>query len=138
MQPEDAAKTALFERIVTPHVPAAWNLARWLVRNAHDAEDIVQEADLRAFRSIDDYRGGDAKSWFLAIVRNLCHSRIRQQRASRTNVTLDPRSEMIASNSTSALDQLEQSSEAQSLRCAIEQLPDEYREALVLRQFEGL
>ena len=81
------AKAALFERIVTPHVPAAWNLARWLLRDSHDAEDVLQEAYLRAFRFLDSFRGGDARSWLLTIVRNLCHDTIRQRRDPRITLT---------------------------------------------------
>src|SRR5438445_10752481 len=116
MELDDRAKAALFERIVIPHAPAAWNLARWLVRDPHDAEDILQEANLRAFRSLDNYRGGEPRSWFLAIVRNLCHDRIRQNRAGRMTVALDEQAELVESESMPPLEQLEQNADAQQLR----------------------
>jgi RNA polymerase sigma-70 factor (ECF subfamily) len=68
-----------FERMVIPHLNAAYNLARWLTRNDHDAQDAVQEAYLRAARSFDRYRGGDPRSWMLTIVRNACYTSLRQK-----------------------------------------------------------
>jgi RNA polymerase sigma-70 factor (ECF subfamily) len=131
-------KAALFERIVTPHLPAAWNLARWLVRDAHDAEDVLQETCLRAFRALEDYRGGEAKSWLLAIVRNLCHDCIRRHRSGKA-ISVEPEQlETIESESMPPLEQLEKSSDAQHLRRAIERLPVDYRETLIMREFEGL
>src|ERR1700694_4773329 len=65
-------KLELFEEIILPHLNSAYNLARWLTRNEHDAQDVVQEAYLRAFRFFDSYKGGDGKSWLLEIVRNTC------------------------------------------------------------------
>ncbi len=138
MDLDDPSKAARFEQIVTPHVPAAWNLARWLVRDPNDAEDVLQEAHLRAFRFLDSYRGGDAKSWLLSIVRNLCHDLIRKNQTKRMTVALDEQAEMIESESTSPLERLERSADAQQLRGAMERLPVEYRETLVLREFEGL
>src|SRR5712691_4474358 len=69
-----------FERTVMPHLGAGYNLARWLTRDDHDAEDVVQEAYLRALRSFDRYRGGDPRSWVLTIVRNTCYTWLRQNR----------------------------------------------------------
>ena len=63
-----------------PHLDAAYNLARWLLRHDHDAEDAVQDACLRAYRAFDRFRGGDGRAWLLAIVRNVCYSRLRQSR----------------------------------------------------------
>jgi len=70
-----------FERVVMPHLSAGYHLARWLTRNDHDAQDVVQEAYLRAVRSFDRYRGGDPRSWLLTIVRNTCYTWLRQNRA---------------------------------------------------------
>src|SRR5580658_9969507 len=69
-----------FEQLMLPHLDAAYNLARWLMRDQHDAEDAVQEACLRAFRAIDRFRGGDGRPWLLTIVRNVCYSRLRKNR----------------------------------------------------------
>src|SRR5579871_2453765 len=65
-------KLKLFEECILPHLNAAYNLARWLTRNEHDAQDVVQESYLRAFRFFDGYRGGDGKSWLMTVVRNTC------------------------------------------------------------------
>jgi RNA polymerase sigma-70 factor (ECF subfamily) len=138
MDLDDRSKAALFERIVTPHVPAAWNLARWLVRDPHDAEDVLQDAYLRAYRFLDQYRGGEAKSWLLSIVRNLCHDMIRRKRQHRTSITGDNAFDDVESDAPPPLERLAQGDESQQLRRAIEALPVEYREAIVLREFEGL
>jgi RNA polymerase sigma-70 factor, ECF subfamily len=71
---------ARFERAVLPHLDAAYNLARWLTRNDHDAEDVVQEAYLRALKFFGGFRGGDSRAWLLAIVRNTCYTWIEQNR----------------------------------------------------------
>jgi RNA polymerase sigma-70 factor (ECF subfamily) len=138
MASEDQAKAAMFERIVTPHVPAAWNLARWLLRNPHDAEDVLQDAYLRAYRFIDQFRGGDARSWLLTIVRNLCHDFIRKHQTEKQMHAGDAHFDDIESNAPPPPLRLEQASEAEQLRRAVEQLPPDYREALILREFEGL
>ena len=69
-----------FEEVVLPHLDAAYNLAHWLIRNPADAEDVVQEACLRALRFFDGFRGGDSRAWLLKIVRNTCYSWIRKNR----------------------------------------------------------
>jgi RNA polymerase sigma-70 factor (ECF subfamily) len=135
---EDRAQAALFERIVTPHMPAAWNLARWLLRSSHDAEDVLQDASLRALRSIDQYRGGDAKSWVLTIVRNLCHDLIRKRQTERRMTVSEGQFDEVESDAPGPLEGVERESEAQRLRRAIDLLPVEYREMLILREFEGL
>src|SRR5260370_36124451 len=76
----EGEKRDLFEQAMVPYLDAAYNLARWLTRNSHDAEDIVQEAYLRAFRYFDGFAGGDGRAWMLAIVPNNClTSRTRQR-----------------------------------------------------------
>ena len=67
-----------FDRVVLPHLDAAYNLARWLTRNGHDAEDVVQEAFLRALRFFGGFHGGNARAWLLAIVRNTCYDWLRR------------------------------------------------------------
>ena len=74
-EPEELQR---FERLVMPHLGAGYNLARWLTRNAHDADDVVQEAYLRALQAFDRYRGGDPRAWLLTIVRNTCYTWLRQ------------------------------------------------------------
>src|ERR1700753_4238572 len=91
-----------FEEVVLPHLDAAYNLARWLTRNEQDAQDVVQEAYLRAFRFFDGFRGGDARAWLLTIVRNTCHTWLRQKGRKdmaefdeREHETLDPTPEEL-------------------------------------------
>src|ERR1700732_4672837 len=79
-QQRGAGSAGSFEPVVLPHLDAAYNLARWLVRNPHDAEDIVQEAYLRAFKFFGSYQGGDARAWVLKIVRNTSYSFLEKNR----------------------------------------------------------
>jgi len=127
-------RRARFEQQVLPHLDAAFNLARWLTRNDHDAEDVVQEAMLRAYRFFDALRG-EARPWLLAIVRNACFSWLQANRP----VELQ------------AIDRMEQESDApgpealaardvdrRRLNEAIAALPVQFREVLVLRELEDL
>src|SRR6202041_2068528 len=75
-----SADARAFEQVVLPHLDAAYNLARWLVRNTHDAEDVVQEAFLRAFKFFGGYQGGDARAWVLKIVRNTSYTFLEKNR----------------------------------------------------------
>ncbi len=75
------SKLARFEQALLPHLDAAYNLARWLMRNEHDAEDMVQEAYLRALKFFDRFQGGDGRAWLLSIVRNTCYTGLRKNRA---------------------------------------------------------
>jgi RNA polymerase sigma-70 factor, ECF subfamily len=131
-----------FERIVMPHLGAGYNLARWLTRNDHDAEDVVQEAYLRALRSFDRYRGGDARSWVLTIVRNTCYTWLRQNRAAEPAPGGDAGDDGVAEVPGDPAAQPEvqflRDVDRQLLRAALEALPAEFREALVLRELEGL
>ena len=125
-----------FERIVLPHLDAAYNLARWLAGNDHDAEDIAQEACVRAFRFIGGHRGGDARAWLLAIVRNTAFSWLKKNRPHAV-VSIDDdelaqiEDQNIPANPFCAADK-------NNLRAALEALPLEFREAIVLRELEGL
>ena len=121
-----------------PHLDAAYNLARWLTRNDHDAEDIVQESYLRAFRFFSGFRGGDSRAWLLKIVRNTCYTWFRQNRPQELATEFN---EEIHTPETETPDPealLLQGADAQLLRRALEELPAEFREALVLRELEGL
>jgi RNA polymerase sigma factor (sigma-70 family) len=126
-----------FEDDVLPHLNAAYNLARWLMHNDHDAEDVVQEASLRALRFFGGFRGDNARAWFLKIVRNSYHIRLGQQL--RTPLTI-PFDEPIHSPEQSSNPEtlLLQKAERQSLSRALEKLPANFREVLVLREMEGL
>src|SRR6266850_7725076 len=88
----DQQKREQFEARVLPHLGAAYNLARWLTRNDHDAEDVVQESYLRAYRFFDGFRGGDGRGWLLTIVRNACYTSLRRGRPDELQVTFDEES----------------------------------------------
>ncbi len=117
---------------------AAYNLARWLTRNDHDAQDVVQEAYLRAFRFFEGFHGGDARAWLLAIVRNACFTWLGQNRPPEDTTVFD---EEVHSSETAALSPealLLQSADQALVRQALEELPAHFREVLVLRELEGL
>src|SRR6185437_2106513 len=128
-----------FEQIVMPHLDAAYNLARWLAGNDHDAEDIAQEASLRAFRFLGSFRGGNSRSWLLSIVRNTAYTWLKQNRPQAVVSIGDEELREIEdpaalTNHSSALHHADR----HILQAALESLPVEFREALVLRELEGL
>jgi len=124
-----------FEDVVLPHLDAAYRLARWLVRNKEDAEDVVQDACVRALRYFRTFTGGNGRAWFLRIVRNTCWSRHGQ----RIPVEADPfDEERHGSDPADAEIRLIQLDEAAQVRRTLERLPDRFRELLVLRELEGL
>ncbi len=133
---QDSNTLANFEIFVVPHMAAAYNLARWLTRNEHDAEDVVQEAYLRAYRFFDAYRGDDCRAWLLTIVRNTCYTWLQQNR--RASTVLDEAMPELDSTRSNPETLLLQSVDAELLRRALEELPLEFREVIVLREFEGL
>lgn len=127
-----------FEQIVLPHLNAAYNLARWLVRNPHDAEDIAQEAYLRAFRFWDGYEGGDARAWLLKIVRNTSYSFLEKNRPAELAEEFDEKLHVATVDEPTAEAILVQSAEGRLLREALERLPVTFREAVILRELEGM
>jgi RNA polymerase sigma-70 factor, ECF subfamily len=129
---------ARFEQVVLPHLDAAYNLARWLTRNDHDAQDIVQEAYMRAFRFFDGFRGGDSRSWLLTIVRNTCYTWIKQNRAHELTTAFDEDIHSMESDGSNPEMVLLENVDNQLLRQALEELPVEFREIVVLRDLEGL
>ena len=131
---ESAENAGLAQLVV--HLEAAHNLARWLVRSVSDAEDLVQEAYLRAFRHFHTFRGGDSRPWLLTIVRNTCFSWLRRNGADLSEPFLCE--EISGSDTSNPEAMLLRSSDAAHLNAAIEALPPAYREALVLREFEQL
>jgi RNA polymerase sigma factor (sigma-70 family) len=131
-------KLATFEEAVLPHLDGAYNLARWLTRSDTDAEDVVQEAYLRAFRFFGGFHGGDGRSWLLAIVRNTCFTWMQQNRSPELNVPLDDQLHEIESKDLNPEALLLQSADAQMVRQALEELPVEFREVLVLRELEEM
>jgi RNA polymerase sigma-70 factor, ECF subfamily len=128
-----------FEHLVLPHLDAAYNLARWLTRNAQDAEDVVQDACERALKYFDAFHGGDAKSWFLTTVRHACYDWLKRNRPAEI-ATGDP-AETI-DNASDPFPTPEQAmlrdSSNSALAAAIAELPVGYREVLILREFEEL
>jgi RNA polymerase sigma-70 factor (ECF subfamily) len=127
-----------FERVVLPHLDAAYNLARWLVRNPTDAEDVVQEACLRAVRFFGGYQEGNARAWLLRIVRNTAYSFLEKRRPSELTEEFDEKihaGEPIQQDAETAL---LQSIESRLLQETLEELPVRFREALILRELEGL
>jgi RNA polymerase sigma-70 factor, ECF subfamily len=127
-----------FEEAMVPHLPAAYNLARWLARNDHDAEDLVQEAYLRALRSFDGFRGGDGRAWLLTIVRNTCYTWLRQHRMEDLTELFDEEIHTLERDSSNPETLLLGAADARMLRQALEELPVEFREVLVLRELEGM
>jgi RNA polymerase sigma-70 factor (ECF subfamily) len=127
-----------FEEAVLPHLDAAYNLARWLTRNTHDAEDVVQEAYLRAFRFFSGFRGGDPRAWLLRIVRNACYTRLQQNRAQLTTTVFDEQLHTDIEESQSPETLLLRKADGRLLSQALEELPPDFREALVLVELEGL
>jgi RNA polymerase sigma-70 factor, ECF subfamily len=145
----DQSRLARFNEVAVPHLDAAYNLARWLTRNEHDAEDVVQEAYLRAFRFFDGYRGGDAKAWVLKIVRHTCFTWLARNRpaeivAPREDEIDDERGHESATGpdggsggkdpETLLMERLDTA----LLNGFIERLPPLYREILVLREIEEM
>src|SRR5580698_1266971 len=125
-----------YEQIVLPHLDAAYNLARWLAGNDHDAADIAQEACVRAWQYRAGYRGGNSRAWLLTIVRNTAYTWLKKNRP-KTIVTLDDE-ELAEVEDPVARSRAFQNADVPALRAALEELPLEFREALVLRELEGL
>jgi len=134
----DPIELERFERTVLPHMRAAYNLARWLARSDHDAEDVVQEACLRAFRFFGGFRGGDAKAWLLTIVRNTSYSAWHRVGTAGTTVPLDEDTPDVEDGAPGPEDLLLQKASGQEVREALDALPVEFREVVVLRELEGL
>jgi len=133
----ESPRLSEFERQVLPHLDAAYNLARFLMRNDQDAEDVVQEAALRAFRFFDSFRGENGRAWFLSIVRNTSFTALKQHHAVEGNVVFD---EELHSEQIPPMDAgtaLDRAQDQQTVRAAIEQLPSEFREVITLRELEG-
>ena len=129
---------ARFEQIVLPHLDAAYNLARWLTRNEQDAEDVVQEACMRAFKFVGGFYGGDSRAWMLTIVRNTCYTWLRHNRAHELTTSFDEAIHAIECDTLNPETLLLHNADRQILKQALEALPVEFREVVVLRELEGL
>jgi RNA polymerase sigma factor (sigma-70 family) len=131
-----------FETQVLPHLDATYRFARWLARSPEDAQDLVQEAMLRAYRGFDALRGSDAKAWLLTIVRN-CHATALKQQRRRAQVPLPEEHDALDGQAliSTALGPQEESirrDQTLTLERLIERLPEDYREVLILREIEDM
>src|SRR6185436_14525048 len=126
-----------FDEVVLPHLDAAYRLARWFLRNEHDAEDAVQESSLKALQYFRTFTGGNGRAWFLRIVRNTCSDRFR----GRVQAPTDPFDEEHHSSSRLTSDPetlLIRTADVAMIERALSTLPDRFRELLVLRELEDL
>ncbi len=135
---EAEERLAAFEENILPHMNAAYNLARWLTRSSEDAQDIVQESFLRAFKFFAGFRGGDSRSWLLRIVRNTSYTWLEKNRRDGTSREAVESADTIESGAPAPEALLLQEADNKMLQEGIEKLPAEFREALVLRELEGL
>lgn len=131
-----------FEALVVSHLDAAYNLARWLMRNEHDAEEAVQESFLRALRFFDGFRGGDARAWLLTIVRRTCFSRLGKHRQQQLEVPFEEdlhSADTENGGTASAPDaRLLATADRVLVNRALDSLSTAHREVLVLRELEDL
>ena len=127
-----------FEAMMLPHMDAAHNLARWLLRNEQDAQDVVQEAYLRAFKSFGGFHGSNGRAWLLTIVRNTSYTLLKKNRAVELTTTFNEEIHATDQESVSPATVLEHAEDAELIRKAMEGLPAEFREILTLRHQEGL
>jgi len=121
------------------HLNAAYNLARWLMKNDPDAEDAVQEATIRAFRAFGGFRGGEPKAWYLAIVRNTAMNHLRSKNR-RAEIETGDESDLadVPTPTIGPDEAMERTYDAETLRHALEALPPAWREVVVLREFEQM
>ncbi len=127
-----------FEETVLPHLDAAFNYARWLTKNAAEAEDVVQDACVRAMRFFPSLRDDDARPWLFAIVRNTWYSRVSRRENTKGSTPLVSAEHERADDALDPEEQLLQQHTVALVRSALEQLPADFREVIVLREFEGL
>jgi len=134
----EANQRAASEASVLPHLDAVYNLARWPLRDENDAKDVVQDAYLRAFRFFSSFRGEDSRSWLLTIVRNACYTWLRKARPNEVRSSFDEESHGQEGGGSNPEENLLRETNARSLKDALERLPAGLREAIVLRELEGL
>ena len=127
-----------FEQTVLPHLDAAYNLARWLTHDDQDAKDAVQEACLRTFRFYPTFRGGDARAWFMKIVRNACYTWLSANRPLQEAAEFDEKLIPPDPGVPNPEEVLLQDDGGTLVRKALEKLPPNFREVLILRELEGM
>lgn len=133
---DERVESVRFEQAVLPHLDAAYNLARWLTRRQEDAEDLVQESYLRAFKSFESFRGGNGRAWILAIVRNTCYTWLQRNRSEELTTEFDEQTHTPETHSINPEAKLLMDADREHLSQALEKLPLEFREVLVLRELE--
>ena len=129
------SKSSRFEQTILPHLDAAYNLARWLTHDDTDAEDVVQEAYLRAFKFFEGFHGDNSRAWLLKIVRNACYTWLQQNRIHELATEFDEHLHSGESENPEII--LLGSINTHLLKQALEALPAEFREVVILREFEG-
>src|SRR5882672_10433883 len=134
----DQTKVARFEQAILPHLTAAYNLARWITGNDHDAEDVVQESYLRALKFFGGFRGENSRPWLLTIVRNTCFTWLRKNRFSELSTELDEQIHGREREPGNPESMLLAAAQSEMVRKAIEELPPEFREVIILREMEDL
>lgn len=133
---DERARARAFEVTIGPHLRAAYSLARWLLRNEADAEDVLQESVLRAFRAFDAYAGGSARSWLLSVVRNSSYTFLQKGRA-QSPVSFDET--LHSENDQPGPDaELIRKADAKAINQSVAALAPEFREVFILRELEGL
>ena len=137
-EPVAEGRLASFERLLLPHLNAAYSLARWLTRDDQNAEDLVQDAYLRALKAFDGFRDGDARSWLLRIVRNTFYTWLERNRPSEWMTTFDEEIHSTPSQASNPEALLVQSVDDERLKDALQDLPPQFREVMVMRELEGL
>ncbi len=138
--PLSSVQLARYEAMILPHLDAAYNLARWLAGDEHDARDIVQDACLRAFHAFDNFYGSDGRPWLLTIVRHTCYDWLRKNRPLTLMTTLEDESQDAAEPAVECdpSARLLAAEDAGRLQAAMADLPVEFREVILLRHQEGL
>jgi RNA polymerase sigma-70 factor, ECF subfamily len=134
---DDRERGNLFEEIVLPHLDAAYNLARWLTGNDQDAQDVAQDASLRAFKYFGSFRGDNARAWLLSIVRNSFYTWLRKNRPAEKIVEMTEETLVIEDPSAGVELVHPHFADADAVRRAIAELPVEFREIVILREMEG-
>ena len=128
----------VFEETVLPHLDAAFNYARWLTRNDADAEDVLQDACVRAMRFFSSLRDDDARAWLFTIVRNTWYSRVSRKPTVAERTRLNDGQDQRPDTALDPEERLLQQHTVALVRAALEQLPADFREVIVLREIEGL
>ena len=121
-----------------PHLDAAFNLARWLTRNEHDAQDVVQDAFLRAFKFFEGFHGGNSRSWLLSIVRHTTYTWLQKNRRPELATVFDEEKHDVEDTASNPEVLLLKNADRQEIMKAVEELPVEFREAMILRELEGM